>query len=74
MTLTTKDTGDLFTHVVRGVIAQMFLARDLEPTPEEWAMINDITEPTLRDLGEIAGRLNFQLTLNAVDKETSHDL
>ena len=74
MTLTTKDTGELFTHVVRGMIAQMFLARGLEPTQEDWAMICGDTEPTFKDLGEIAGRLNFQINFDARDKETPHDL
>ena len=44
---------------VRGEIAKAFINRDMNPTPEEWMLLNGNKELTLRDLGELAYKLDY---------------
>lgn len=67
----TKDThGALFEASVRGLIARMFMLREVEPTPDEKNIIfGRVEEFDLRTIGEIAFKLGFSLQLSMVKIE-----
>lgn len=58
----TKDVAaELFEIRVRGALAMMLDLRKLEPTSEEWEMIRGQRDVTMRDIGEISHRANFNV-------------
>ena len=53
--------GELTELRVRGLFALMMQQRHVEPTEDEWDILNGEREITARDLGEIAGKYGFEV-------------
>lgn len=64
--------ASLFVLTVRGTLAKMFMLRQTDPSHEQWQMLNGGREITMRDLGEIAGELDFELDFRVTDNRP-HD-
>lgn len=62
-----SNAGALFEVMTRGLVAKMFMVRRVTPSAEQWDMIYGGVELALRDLGEIAGELGFELEFRVTD-------
>jgi len=67
MELTRDQRADLFLLQVRGQMAMAFNHSGVIPSQAEWDILNGLTEPTSREIGEIAGRTGFNLYLQLHD-------
>lgn len=67
MTLTREERTELFLIQTRGTIATAFQHSSTVPTAEEWSVIRGEADPTMRQMGEIAWRTGFNLTLQLHD-------
>lgn len=62
--LTPKTSGLLFELRVRGMLAMMFAARGAEPTEDDMRFLTGRKTITARNIGEIAGRLDYSVDLS----------
>lgn len=59
-----KETAaELFELRVRGLLALAFSRRGVEPNGDQWDMLRDEKEITLRDVGEITYLLDFDIEM-----------
>ena len=66
MKLNINTFGGLFEVQTRGAIATAFISGAVEPSLKHWAMINGTTEPTMRDISDIAHITGFKVNLELV--------
>jgi len=67
MGLTKEETAELFLLQVRGVLAMAFSQSGVMPTNDDWCILRGVDDPTLRDIGEIAGRTGYRLGFTMTD-------
>ena len=77
MALTKEETAELFLLQVRGGLAMAFSHSGVLPTNDDWCILRGVDDPTLRDIGEIAGRTGYRVSIalneDAPRPEASHD-
>ncbi len=67
--LSRDERAELFEVQVRGTVATAFNESGVVPTQQEWDIIRGLAEPTMRDVGEIAGRTGFNVYLQLHDRK-----
>ena len=61
--LTKDDRTELFLLEVRGTVATAFQYSGEVPTVDDWCILRGVDDPTMRQIGEIAGRTGFNISL-----------
>jgi hypothetical protein len=61
--LTTQDRVELFLMQVRGSMATAFIYANIRPTNDEMCLLYDMGDMTIRQMGEIAGRTGWNISL-----------
>ena len=67
---TKEEYAELFNLRVQGMIARMFQVRGDRPSQVEWDFLRGHSDMTMRDIAEIANRLEFDIEFGVLNAET----